>query len=144
MARLPREAVTLAGEALALEQRLRQVLDRADGGCARILGAVSALRRKEIQRLLENIPVEELNRDRRGIRVKTLRDGGYENVAQLLAASTRSLADLNGISDAGAEEIRQIAGGLADQAAQGVRLRLSMDDRSPEATYLVEEVSRYR
>jgi uncharacterized lipoprotein YehR (DUF1307 family) len=67
--------------------------------------ASDALVKKEADNMLSTIPVEEINRDKNGIRVKLLRDNGYSTIADLNRASIHSLAKLNGISDDGAASV---------------------------------------
>ncbi len=98
---------------------------------------------QEVLRILKEIPVEELNRDKRGIRVKTLRDHGYQTVADVHFASWAELEAINGISDTGASEIKKFTQELTEQARQGVRIRLSTDNKSDEATRLVLVLSQW-
>ena len=46
----------------------------------------------QVLKLMEKIPVEEVNRDKRGIRVKALRDSGYVTYADMLTSSIYQLA----------------------------------------------------
>ena len=48
---------------------------------------------------LDKIPVEELNRNKKGFRVKTLRDNGFDTFLKLYETSLKSLIDINGIRD---------------------------------------------
>ena len=64
--------------------------------------------------VLKDVPIEEINRDKWGFRVKTLRDRGYSNVAEIWLVSTRTLASIHGISveadyyDAAVSEHRKV------------------------------------
>lgn len=46
----------------------------------------------QVLKLMEKIPVEEVNRDKHGIRVKALRDSGYVTYADILTSSIYQLA----------------------------------------------------
>ena len=120
-------------------------LEAIAGQCrAEISAAVSALRSAGAVTLLSSVPVEELNRSRKGIRVKLLRDAGYYTVADIRKASSYQLAAVNGISPEGAEIIRQAAEELAQTAESGAGIRLSADDRNPGATALVSALYKYK
>ncbi len=93
---------------------------------------------------LAKISVDELNRDRRGIRVKTLQDAGYTSIAQLISASSYQLASIRGIGDDGAAEILSIAQDYAAKVRASTKIRLSADDRSPAATRLILALASYR
>lgn len=133
---------------LAEHRNRRQALQHAERAAEEyrtlIPKAGGVIRKKEVQRVLAQIPVEELNRGGQGIRVKTLRDAGLCTLADMQAAGIPQLEALNGISLSGATALHDTVEQLADQAAQGVRIRLSTDDRTPEATALLTAAVQYR
>ena len=51
-----------------------------------IVQAAKALAGQEVLNVLSGIPVEEINRERRGFRVKALRDSGFATIADLAAS----------------------------------------------------------
>lgn len=89
---------------------------------------------------LKDIPVEELNREKLGIRVKVLRDGGYKTVADVYAASMGELSSLSGITWSSVSDAKEKAGQMALGVKEGVKLRLSADDKSRVATNVVWHV----
>ena len=99
---------------------------------------------KEVLEVLEKIPVEEVNRDRRGIRVKALRDAGYDTLADLSAASVENLDSVYGISESQASDIKQIVDELIENAQKNVKIHLSTDQKSKESTALILAISKYR
>ena len=106
--------------------------------------AAKKMASKEVLKALKDIPVEELNRDKSGIRVKTLRDYGYESIADLTSASEYSLASINGITAEKAQAIRRKVDSLVYITQQSVKIRLSVDDKSQEASDLVQRVYQYK
>ena len=94
--------------------------------------------------LVGDIPVDELNRDKKGIRVKLLHDAGLHTIGDILKTSEYRLSSINGISPEGAHAIKQAAQQLSDTALSGVKLRLSADDRNPKSTALVSAICRYK
>jgi len=103
-----------------------------------------ALVAQEVLNVLKDIPVEELNRDKRGIRIKLLREHGYQSIADITGASVYSLASINGISDDAAYYIKHVADQIVATARQGVKIRLSEDNKSPAATQVVLAISKFR
>lgn len=99
---------------------------------------------QEVLNVLKDIPVEELNRDKRGIRIKLLREHGYQSIADIVGASVFSLASINGISDDAAYSIKHIADQIVATTRQGVKIRLSEDNKSAAATQVVLAISKYR
>lgn len=106
--------------------------------------AANDLAAREASKILRGIPVEEINRNKRGLRVKALRESGYSTIADLYAASVYNIAAVHGISEDGAHSIKWIANNLAEQAVKGVKIRLSTDDKTPQSTSLVTAISRFR
>ena len=139
-----REARQLARRHTDLLTRMR----KADGILADyrtdVKKACDRLLMTEALKLLESIPIEEINRDRKGIKTKLLRDEGYENVADVYAETPIRLAAIRGISDEGASVIKDAARDIFARTCKEVKLRLSADDRSPDATALVKSLYLYR
>ena len=106
--------------------------------------AAEALAAYEVLTVLQGIPVEELNREKQGIRIKLLRDHHYNNIADICAASAKKLAAINGISEDGAVTAKRLANAIASKTKREIKLRLSADDRNPKATALVAAIYRLR
>ncbi|MBR3446258.1 MAG: DEAD/DEAH box helicase family protein [Oscillospiraceae bacterium] len=95
--------------------------------------------------ILRDIPVEEINnREKRSFRVKTLRENGYQTIADIVPASVHALASVYGISEDAACSIKRIVNEMASQAGQGCKIRLSTDNQSKEASDLVSAICRFR
>ena len=105
--------------------------------------ASDALVAQEVLHVLADIPIEEINRDKRGIRVKALRDYGYRTIADISTASVYAIASVHGISEDAAYSIKRIVNDIVSKAGQEVKIRLSTDNRSKEATALVLALSQY-
>lgn len=111
---------------------------------ADIVQASNMLAEQAAANLLKEIPVEEINRGKRGFRVKVLREYGYTSIADLHAVSVYKIASIYGISEDSAFAIKRVVDDLADQARKGAKIRLSVDNQTPEATRLVSTISKYR
>ena len=95
-------------------------------------------------KILKEIPIEEVNRDRKGIRVKALRENGFTNYADVFTASMYQISAIRGISEDGAYRIKHIVSDVADTASKTTKLKLSADNRTPYTTKLVMAVSKYQ
>ena len=87
--------------------------------------------------LLKTIPVEELSRHQKGIRIKSLQDAGFVTVEDVMQASEYKIAAINGISPEGAKQIKSIASEIAEIAKNGTKIRLSADEKNIKSTALV-------
>ena len=86
---------------------------------------------------LADIPVEELSKRRKGIRVKALIEAGYTTVADVCAESRGALESVNGIGWNSAYDAKQAADEIAEEAKKNVKLKLSVDNKTPAATRVV-------
>lgn len=127
-----------------LWQQLDDVQDARDECRRAIQDATERYVTAAVLKLMADIPVEEVNHDKRGIRVKALREYGYSTYADLLTASVYQLAAVRGISEDTAHYVKRIVNEAAGTARHTTRLHLSADNRTRETTRLVVAISRYR
>lgn len=129
-------------------QSVRQQLASADNVIEKvkqqIITAANQLIAAEVLTLLKNVPVDELGREKTGIRFKALKDAGYQTVADVFCATRYNLASVYGISEDTAYAIKRYAQQYAEQARPGAKIRLSVDNKSPEATILVAAIYECR
>ena len=109
-----------------------------------IIDGVVKLAGRESLNILKEIPVEEINRDKNGIKVKVLKEYGYNNIADLYTATTYQLASIHGISEDAAFQIKYLVDKMAENAQQNTKIKLSADNRTKEATNLVSLVYAYK
>ena len=105
--------------------------------------AANDLRTEEAIKILTEIPIEEINRHKKGFRVKALRNAGIKSMADTLRYSAYTLAAIRGIGQDSAFQIKRISNDLANKAMANATIRLSLDDRSQKATALVKAIARY-
>jgi len=139
-----RDAQRIADEHKALLERLS-----AGAGCFEkykdsIKRTADALIAEEVLNILKEIPIDELGRDRSGLRIKNLKDSGYLTIADIASEGTYALASVQGISEDGARTIKRIAQDYADRARQDVKLKISADSRTQRNTELISAIYRYR
>lgn len=109
-----------------------------------ILHASNAMIAQEALSILREIPIDEINRDKQGYRVKALREHGYCTLADIATASVYDLAAVHGISEESARKIHEDVQQMAAEARSGVKIRLSIDDRNEYAANLLAAVCAYR
>ena len=99
--------------------------------------AMGRLGEKELSGILRGMDVENINREKLGLRVASLRAAGIENMEQLCALSADDINAIRGIGDEAAWLIYTMAGRIRREAETGLRLRVSLDDRNEDATKLL-------
>lgn len=126
-----------------LLQYIDTVCDYANTSVSEISKLAEELVRFDAREALKNIPVEELNRNKKGFRIKTLRDNGYNTIADIEKASVSALYKINGISPEAALAIKSTVSEISKVSAESVHIKLSADNKTPAATNLVCAVSKY-
>lgn len=139
-----RDAKRLIDEHRELKTRLSKAVAYSDHCKASISKASEALVAQEVMNVLKDIPIEEINRDKRGFRIKALRDYGYNSIADISTASVYTIASVHGISEDTAYSIKRVVEDIVTKARQGVKIRLSVDNKNVKATELVSAISRYK
>ena len=103
-----RDAKRLIDEHRELKTRLSKAEAYSDHCKASISKASEALVAQEVLNVLKDIPLEEINRDKRGFRIKALRDYGYNSIADISTASVYTIASVHGISEDTAYSIKKV------------------------------------
>lgn len=109
-----------------------------------IINASNKMVAKEALQVLKEIPIEEINRDKRGFRIKALKDHGYHTIADISTASVYSIASIYGISEDTAYSIKGVVKDIIAKANQSSKIRLSEDKKTKEAAELVLSIAKYR
>ena len=78
---------------------LRQVRGQWQYAPTGVKDTADAMVMAGVMEVLRGVPVEEINRGKRGFKVKTLRDSGYATIAALSGVSVQQLAAINGIGE---------------------------------------------
>ena len=99
--------------------------------------AMGRLGEKELSGVLRGMDVENINREKLGLRVAALRAAGIENMEQLCALSADDINAVKGIGDEAAWLIYTMAGRIRRESETGLKLRVSLDDRNEDATKLL-------
>ena len=100
-------------------------------------GAIRRLSEGELTRILRGMDVENINREKLGIRVASLRAAGIENMEQLCALTADQINAVKGIGDEAAWLIYTLAGRIRQETAAGLKVRVSPDDKSDDASALL-------
>lgn len=129
-------------------QALLSQMDAAGNDIDKIRGQIKTaadhLVASEVLKLLKGIPIEELGREKTGVRFKALRDYGYNTIADVYCATSYNLASVHGISEDTAYSIKRYARQYAEQVKTGTKIKLSVDDKNVEATKLITAICAYR
>ena len=105
---------------------------------------IQALAAKQAMKTLKEIPVEELRSSKDNVRIKALRDEGYETLADVYSATVNQIGSVYGISMDSARAIKRRAKEMVEETQRTTRIKLSADDRTREASYVIAAVYDYK
>ena len=98
----------------------------------------------EVLEILKTIPVESLKTKDNIIRIKPLRDHGYETVADIHEAGIYALSNISGISMETARILKKTAGQYAADTQKTVHLKLNVDNQTEAYDDLVQNIYAYK
>jgi len=135
---------SLFKQLVAIEQKIEKSQTATDIEKDYIKAAAEKMMAFNALQILKSVPVEEVNREKSGFRVKALKDAGFNSMADIYASSTFQLASLHGISENAALSMKRIASKLLEEAREDTKIKLNADDRSKQATELIKAIYIYR
>ncbi len=106
--------------------------------------AIDELIEQEVKETLKNIPLEELNRDKNGIKIQALKDFGYTSIANVYDCTHRYLVQMPGIGEKGAYQIEAICDRIVKDTRQSMKIRLSTDKKTFYSTQTVHAIYKYK
>lgn len=95
-------------------------------------------------KILDTVPVEELNREKEGFRIKALRDAGINTMADVYTSSFSQLSSIYGVSESAASSMKRYATKLLMDAKDDIKIKLNADDRNKLSTDLIKAIYVYR
>lgn len=110
----------------------------------KIQNAAYKITLNEMYKELDSIPIEEINRDKRGYRLKALKDAGFNSICDVVKASERALDAVSGISEGAANEIKNLARDMAEEVKRGIRVKITVDNKRADISSLIKSIAQYR
>ena len=98
---------------------------------------------QEVMKILRGVPVDELTKQKTGLKIKPLLDNGYRTVADIYSSTPYRLASIRGISQDAAYTIIRIAKDFANKTFKEIHIKLSTDNKTKQATELVKNIHAY-
>lgn len=123
-----------------------QKVDNSVNDCkAKIAERADRARGKAAYSVLNDIPIDELKREAgSGIRLKPLKDHGFNTVADVYSANIYELSSISGVSELSARSLKRAAADYADEVGKTSKFRISADNKTPEVTALLRQVYQYK
>ncbi|MBQ6654606.1 MAG: DEAD/DEAH box helicase family protein [Erysipelotrichaceae bacterium] len=109
-----------------------------------VIDASNDMIEAKTKEVLNTVPVEELSKRIRGVRIKALRENGYTTIDKILAATFYRLSSIYGISENAAYAIKEAANDIASDTAATVKIKLSLDDKNTVSSRLIKALYIYK
>lgn len=127
-----------------LLNNLQYVINKPEEYKSKIRNSVDVMVSQELIDVLNGIPVDELNRNGAGLRIKNLKDAGFKTINDIYVAQKYRIASVKGISEYGASVAKNIAYEYANKAKKGIRIKLNIDSKTIASTMLAKEIFKYK
>ncbi len=137
------EADYLLSSFVSLNQAMENILDKISFIKKEIATAANLCLNEKMLETLRILDVEEINRDKKGIRVSALRNEGYDTIEKIYLADVLAISDIKGISNDGAHLIKEEAEKIANETRRNTRLRINSDDRNKNSELLLKTLLPY-
>ena len=121
-----KDAKALINRHKDLEKKLQAVLKQYSEYETGIKQAANELRMSRTLEVLRDVPIEEVNREKRGIRVASLHRYGIHTIADIAPVSVRQLASIHGIGQETAFVIRREADRIIRQTEANTKVRITL------------------
>lgn len=100
-----------------------------------------SLKEAAAQEILANMDVEQINMDREGIRINTLRNAGIDTVGKVLSRDKQSIQAIEGIGAASAEKILANANAIKAQTIQSAEISFTPENKNAQTKELVKHLN---
>lgn len=123
--------------------KLDEIQSSVDKTVCEIKASIDRLIAEELVSALKSISVEELARDKSGVKTKYLKDAGFDNLADVFGATTMQIASVYGISQDKAYTIKRKCDSYAKKIRGGLKIQLSIDNKTKTTTKVVQVIYSY-
>ena len=110
----------------------------------KIIDSLNSLIANELLETLREIPIEELNREKAGLPVKTLKEAGYNNIADVYSSSESQLASIPRVSSSAAAVIKMVTENIEKQARKIEKIKLNVDNKNKYSDKVVLWIYIYK
>ena len=137
------EAIKLKNNYINAFNNLNDLISKLDKLKNDVKDDADYIETEEIIKILKTIPTEDLSREKKGLRIKPLIESGFDNLADIYAATESNLSSIYGISETGAAGIKFAVNMYAKRLKNEVKIQISIDDKTKSKTKLVNSIYKF-
>lgn len=105
--------------------------------------AIDYVLAEELVNALREISVEELGREKSGVKIKCLKDAGYNDLAKVFGASIEEISSIYGISRDAAYTIKSICDSYAKEIKKSQKVKFSIDNKTKSSSKVIRLIYLY-
>ena len=124
--------------------KLNNVIVTINGYYRQIEIASEKLIKKEVLKVFKDILIDEVNRDKQGIRIRVLKEHGYNTIADIAYESKKIISSMYGIGEVQANAIKTTVDEMILQTRKQIKVKISTDNKTKEITDLIISISKYK
>lgn len=99
---------------------------------------------KEVLKTLSQIPIEEINRGSKGIRIKALSDYGCKTIADAARMPVNEIANIRGISYDTARSIKTAVNDIANATRKITKVKINFDNKTEKSSQIVKSLLQFQ
>ena len=110
----------------------------------RVKSATASAINKEVLKTLSQIPIDEINRGSKGIRIKTLSDYGCKTIADAARMPVNEIANIRGISYDTARAIKTAVNDIANATRKITKVKINFDNKNEKSSQIVKSLLQFQ
>lgn len=126
-----------------IQNSIKTIKENEEKDKDEIKKAIDYVLAEELVNALREISVEELGREKSGVKIKCLKDAGYNDLAKVFGASIEEISSIYGISRDAAYTIKSICDSYAKEIKKSQKVKFSTDNKTKSSSKVIRLIYLY-
>lgn len=126
-----------------IQNSIKTIKENEEKDKDEIKKAIDYVLAEELVNALREISVEELGREKSGVKIKCLKDAGYNDLAKVFGASIEEISSIYGISRDAAYTIKSICDSYAKEIKKSQKVKFSTDNETKSSSKVIRLIYLY-
>lgn len=126
-----------------IENSIKTIKENEEKDKDEIKKAIDYVLAEELVNALREISIEELGREKSGVKIKCLKDAGYNDLAKVFGASIEEISSIYGISRDAAYTIKSICDSYAKEIKKSQKVKFSTDSKTKSSSKVIRLIYLY-
>lgn len=126
-----------------IQNSIKTIKENEEKDKDEIKKAIDYVLAEELVNALREISVEELGREKSGVKIKCLKDAGYNDLAKVFGASIEEISSIYGISRDAAYTIKSICDSYAKEIKKSQKVKFSTDTKTKSSSKVIRLIYLY-